>query len=198
LPTHNCFDVLFIQESNETIETVDKVVQDSEPLPFPIPTSLLCPNFCLKWERKLPFKFIITATEGQANSLKLKVKSANTLIDCGAIREFIDHHCAKSSQFQLLKLSEPIPIFNIDGTPNKDGAVMEVVGLILPYKSHSEHALFAVSNLRKQKLILRHSWLYKHNLENLTGKLEKSRCLGVPLGAVLAVERMANKSKLLI
>ena len=37
--------------------------------------------------------------------------------------------------------------------------------LILQYKTHFEHTLFAVSNLRKQNLILRHSWLHKHNLE---------------------------------
>jgi hypothetical protein len=107
LPTHNCFDVLSIQDSNETLEIVDKVMQNSEPLLFPTLTSLLCPNFCLKWERKLPSKFIIAATEGKANSLKLKVeletmdtaeiKSANALVDCGATGEFIDHHYAKSS-----------------------------------------------------------------------------------------------------
>jgi hypothetical protein len=106
LPTHNCFDNLSIQESNETIKTIDKVVHNSEPLPSPTPTSLLCPNFYPKWERKLSSKFIIAATEGKVNSLKLKVelettdtaeiKSANALVDCGATGEFIDHHYAKS------------------------------------------------------------------------------------------------------
>jgi hypothetical protein len=107
LQTHNCFDVLYIQESSETIETVDKVMQDSKPLPSLTLTSPLHPNFCLKWERKLPSKFIIAATEGKANSPKLKVKletadtaeikSANALVDCGATGEFIDRHYAKSS-----------------------------------------------------------------------------------------------------
>jgi hypothetical protein len=116
-------------------------MQDSKPLPSLTLTSPLHPNFCLKWERKLPSKFIIAATEGKANSPKLKVKletadtaeikSANALVDCGATGEFIDRHYAKSSWFWLLKLSEPIPIFNIDGTPNEDGAVIEVVNLIL-------------------------------------------------------------------
>ena len=92
-------------------------------------------------------------------------KYTNALVDSGATREFIDWHYAKSSWFQLLKLSEPIPVFNIDGTPNDGRSVMEVVDLILWYKTHSEHTLFAVSNLRKQKLILRHCWLHKHNLE---------------------------------
>jgi hypothetical protein len=107
-----------------------------------------------------------------------EIKSANALVDCGATREFTDRHYAKSSRFHLLRLSEPIPVFNIDGTPNEDGAVMEVVNLILQYKTHSKQTLFTVSNLRKQKLIIGHSWLYKHNLEINweTGEVKMSCC----------------------
>jgi hypothetical protein len=99
LPTHNHFDVLSIQ-SNETIKAIDKVMQDSEPSLPPTLTSPFCPKSCLKWERQLLSKFVIAATEGKTNSLKLKVeletmdiaeiKSANALVDCGATREFID------------------------------------------------------------------------------------------------------------
>jgi hypothetical protein len=188
LPTHNRFDVLSI-ESNETIEAIAKVVQDPEPSSPPTPTSPFYPKSCPKWERQLPSKFVITATEGKTNSLKLKVepkttdtaeiKSANALVDCGATGEFIDQHYAKSSQFHLLKLSKPIPVFNINGTPNEDGAVTEVVNLILRYKTHSKQTLFAVSNLGKQKLILGHSWLCKHNPEINweTGEVKMSHCL---------------------
>src|ERR1700678_813042 len=175
LPTYNRFDVLSIQESNETVETIDKVVQNSESFPSFTPTSPLRPDSRPKWERKLPSKFIVAATEGTANSLKLKVelettdtaeiKSTNALVDSGATGEFINRHYAKSCRFHLLKLSKPIPVFNIDGTPNEAGSITEVVDLIFWYKNHSEQTLFAVSNLRKQKLILGHSWLYKHNPE---------------------------------
>jgi hypothetical protein len=204
LPTHNYFDVLSI-ESNETIETIDKIVQDPEPSSPPTLTSLFHPKSCLKWERRLPSKFVIADTEGKTNFLKLKVeletmdtaeiKSANALVDCGATGEFIDRHYAKSSQFHLLKLSKPIPVFNIDGTPNKDRAVMEVVDLILWYKTHSKWTLFAVSNLEKQKLILRHSWL-QNIIQKLTGRLEISRCPAVYPDAVLAVKKMHSKSRL--
>jgi hypothetical protein len=67
-----------------------------------------------------------------------EIKSTSALVDCGATGEFIDQHYARSFQFCLLKLFEPIPVFNIDGTPNKDGSVMEVVDLILQYKTHSK------------------------------------------------------------
>jgi hypothetical protein len=129
LPTHNCFDVLSI-ESNETIEAIDKVMQDPEPSSPSTPTSPFHPKFCLKWEERLPFKFVIAAMKGKTNSLKLKVelkttdiaeiRSANTLVDSGTTGELIDQHYAKSSQFHLLKLYKPIPVFNTDGTPNED------------------------------------------------------------------------------
>src|SRR5271155_3630894 len=139
-------------------------------------------------KKPLPSKFIIAATEGNPTSLKLKielettdtaeVKYANALVDCGATGEFIDRHYAKSCRFHLLKLSKPIPVYNIDGTPNEAGSVTEVVDLILRYKNHLERTLFAVSSLGKQKLILGHSWLHKHNPEiNLaTGEVKMSRC----------------------
>ena len=55
---------------------------------------------------------------------------------------------------------------------------MEVIDLLLQYEYHSKQTLFAVSNLRKQKVILRHSWLCKHNLEINweTGEVKMSLC----------------------
>ena len=112
LPSHNRFDVLFVQESNETIETIDKVVPNFEPLPPTTPTSPFRSDIRPKWERKLPSKFVVAATEGTTNSLKLKVelettdtaetRSTNALVDSGATGEFIDRHYAKSSRFHLL------------------------------------------------------------------------------------------------
>src|SRR5271156_3771482 len=188
LSTYNRFDVLAIQQSNETIETVETAVQIPESFLTPIPHLPQYPAPHPKWEKPLPSKFIIAATEGNPTSLKLKfelettdtaeVKSANALVDCGATGEFIDRHYAKSCGFHLLKLSKPIPAYNIDGTPNEAGSVTEVVDLILRYKNHSERTLFAVSSLRKQKLILGHSWLRKHNPEInwVTGEVKMSRC----------------------
>jgi hypothetical protein len=125
LPTHSHFDVLSIQ-SIETVEITEEVMQDTAPPPPSLPN---CPKPRPKWERRLPSKFVIAATEGSPTSLKLKVeletmdtaeiKSVNALVDCGATGEFIDHHYAKSSRFNLLKLSTPIPVFNIDGTPTE-------------------------------------------------------------------------------
>src|SRR5271154_3693373 len=140
LLTYNRFDVLAIQ-SNETIEPVETAVQIPEPLPPSIPLLPQYPASRPKWEKPLPSKFIIAATEGNPTSLKLKielettntaeVKSANVLVDCGVTGECIDRHYAKSCGFRLLKLSKPIPVYNINGTPNKAGSVTEVVRTFL-------------------------------------------------------------------
>ena len=111
--------------------------------------------------------------------LKLKVKiettdmveknSVMSLRDCGATGEFID---------RLVKLAQPIPVNNVDGTANKAGLIMEVINLILCYKNHSKRTILAVSGLGKQKLILGHSWLQKHNpkINWVTGEVKMSRC----------------------
>jgi len=96
-----------------------------------------------KWERRLQSKPVIALAEDGLTSLKLKVelgttdtgevKSVNSFIDSRATREFIDRHYSKSNQLHTQKLSEPIPVYNVDGTLNKAGSITEVVDLILRY-----------------------------------------------------------------
>src|SRR5882757_3838997 len=114
-----------------------------------------------KWERRLPERIVIGTTETGPTSLKLKMeiettdtaerRSVLSLVDSGATGELIDRHYAKSCRFNLLKLSKPIPVYNVnvDGTPNEAGDITEVVDFILRYKNHSERTLFADSNLEK-------------------------------------------------
>src|SRR5882757_8011837 len=101
-----------------------------------------------KWERRLPERIVIGTTETGPTSLKLKMeiettdtaerRSVLSLVDSGATGELIDRHYAKSCRFNLLKLSKPIPVYNVDGTPNEAGDITEVVDFILRYKNHSE------------------------------------------------------------
>ena len=100
-----------------------------------------------KWEKALPEKYTISAI-GESNSLKLKVeletmdtserKSVNSLVDSGATGEFINHDYVKSCWFNLLKLTHPILVYNLDRSPNEAGSITEAVSLILQYKNHSE------------------------------------------------------------
>ena len=156
-----------------------------EMFPSTTPSVRTC---CTKWKRSLPQKFVITATEENPTSLKLKVKIETTdtaekrsvlaLVDCGAAGEFIDRHYAESSCFNLVKLTQPIPVYNVNGTLNKAGSITEVVSLILQYKNHSERTTFAVCGLGKQKLILGHSWIWQHNpeIDWVAQEVKMSRC----------------------
>jgi len=97
--------------------------------------------------------------EDGSTSLKLKVelettdtgevKTVNSFIDSRVTGEFIDRHYAKSNRLHTRKLSEPIPVYNVDGTLNEAGSITEVVYLILRYRNHSEWTLFAVTGLGK-------------------------------------------------
>ena len=155
LSSYNRFDVLYVENTND-IKMEKQDVHKTEASP----TSTLTADFCIKtchpkWERPLPKQFTIAATENSPTSLKLKVEikttdtveknSVMSLVDCRATEEFIDRHYAKSQHFTLVKLTQPIPVYNVDGTVNKAGLITEVVNLILYYKNHSERTTFTVS-----------------------------------------------------
>jgi hypothetical protein len=145
-------------------------------------------TFRPKWERSLPARLTIASLEDKPGSLKLKVsiettdtgetKSITSLIDSGATGNFIDREYVKANRLTTRTLSKPIPVFNVDGTPNEAGSITEVADLILRYKNHSERTLFAITGLGRQNLILGHTWLQKHNPEINweTREVKMSRC----------------------
>jgi len=67
---------------------------------------------------------------------------------------------------------------NVDGTANTASSILEVVELLLRYNGHLERALFSVTSLGRQNMILGHTWLQEHNPEVdwQTGNVEMSRC----------------------
>jgi len=69
-------------------------------------------------------------------------------------------------------------MFNINGTANEAGQILEAVNMVLWYKTHSEQMLLTVSSLRKQDLILGYHWLKDHNSEVdwKKGKVEMTYC----------------------
>ena len=185
LLTCNCFQVLANISNSKTSSDVQKI--EETPAPFSTPTPLLPKVRKPKWEKGLPEKFIIAAMEGTPNSLKFKMqveidtaekRSITALVDSGATGEFIDRQYAKSCQFKLMKLTQPILVYNIDGYPNEAGLIIEVVSLLLCYNNHSEQTTFCIANLGKQKLLLGHSWLCKHNpeIDWVKGEVKMSRC----------------------
>ena len=139
------------------------------------------------WEKKLPRAYKIAAT-ASARSLRLKVQlqttdtgethGAETLLDCGAQGEFLDTEFVAENKIPTRKLTAPIPVRNVDGTPNEHGPIREVADLIVRYNGHSERVVFAVTRLGKEKMILGLPWLRAHNPEInwATGEVKMSRC----------------------
>jgi len=107
-----------------------------------------------------------------------ELHSIEALLDCGATGSLIDRDFVRSKGMNTWTLSHNIPVFNVDGSPNKAGQISEVMDVVLRYKTHSERMLLAVSGLRKQNLILDYDWLKDHNpkIDWEKGEVEMTRC----------------------
>src|SRR5262249_15588205 len=127
-----------------------------------------------RWEKRLPRAYTIATTPG-SRSLRLKVQvqttdtgtvhGANGLVDCRVQGLFMDIGYAERNGIAPRKLTSPIPVKNVDGTPNESGLITEVVDMVMRYNDHSERVVFAITQLGKEDLILGLPWLKEHNLE---------------------------------
>jgi Retroviral aspartyl protease len=101
-----------------------------------------------------------------------------TLLDCGATDKFIHSNFMKRNRIMTRLLSQPIPIYNMDGTLNKAGSITKVVKMMLQYRDHSEKTLFTVTSLRKQDITLGLTWLCEHNpkVNWKSGEVKMSHC----------------------
>ena len=77
----------------------------------------------------------------------------------------MDRNYVEWNRLTTRKLRHAIPVFNVDGSPNKAGSITEIVDAILHYEGHMECTSFAVTSLGKQDIILRFTWLQEHNPE---------------------------------
>ena len=104
--------------------------------------------------------------------------SVKVLLDSGATSNFIDKDFVHTKGISTQSISRPIPVFNMDGSPNETGQISKVVDVVLHYKTHSKRTLLAVSNLGKQSMILGYTWLKDYNLEVnwQTGEVQMNRC----------------------
>ena len=105
-----------------------------------------------------------------------EVLSTKGLLDCGATDLFIGSDFMKRNHLTTKQLSRPIPVYNVDSSPNEAGSISEVWEMIFQYHKHSEHATFAVTSLGKQDIILGLTWLQRHNpkVDWASGKVKMS------------------------
>jgi len=128
-----------------------------------------------KWEKRLPKRLSVNTLDTHGTSIILpievsttdtsEVHSVKALLDSGATGNFIDRDFIQMKDINARSISRPIPVYNMDGSPNETGQISEVVDVVLHYKTHSERTLLAVSSLGKQNMILGYTWLNDHNPE---------------------------------
>ena len=175
------FDVLSIDPIDDTTDNTSEL----KVAPIKItPPQIRRP----KWEKKLPRRPVIASLDPKGTSLHLRVelettdtaerKSVQALVDCGATGSFIDRDFVRENKLNTRKLSRPIAVYNVDGSPNEAGEISEVVDILLRYKNHSERSLLAVTGLGNQKLLLGYTWLKEHNpeIDWQTGEVKMSHC----------------------
>jgi len=141
-----------------------------------------------KWEKRLPKRLSVNTLDACGMSIILpievsttdtsKVHSVKVLLDSRAMGNFIDRDFIWTKGINTRSISHPIPVYNVDGSPNKAGQISEVVDVVLCYKTHSKRTLLAVSSLGKQNMILGYTWLKDHNPEVdwQTKEVQMNRC----------------------
>jgi len=107
-----------------------------------------------------------------------EVEEVDALLDSGATGLFIDHASLCQKKITTCKLEHSIEVYNINGSINRGGSIMEEVTLILSYQGHKECGVFEVCDLGKSNLIIGYTWLHKHNpeIDWETGIVEMTRC----------------------
>ncbi len=75
----------------------------------------------------------------------MKELSMEFIVDTGTTRDFINQDFITQAKLPTQKLSQPIPVYNVDGTLNKARSIHKVVDIVVIYNQHSEHILLAVT-----------------------------------------------------
>ena len=118
----------------------------------------------------------VQVTEIEKNSMTLSIEISGeslgkknvemkVLLDTGAGGKFIDQNFVRNQKIKTKDLEHPIEVFNVDGTPNKQGTITKYTRLNLTINGCTQpHNLF-VTGLGKQKIILGYPWFKQNNPE---------------------------------
>ena len=96
---------------------------------------------------------------------KYKTADLKAMLDCGASTNFIHPRLIKAKNITTWKISQPIPLRNIDNSMNAIGMITHEADIGLCIGSHREIATFAVADIGDDDIILGIDWLREHNPE---------------------------------
>ncbi len=60
---------------------------------------------------------------------------------------FVNHTFIQKHKLETQPLPNPVPVHNINGSPNENGSIIEEAKVILWYGQHTEKACLMVANL---------------------------------------------------
>jgi Retroviral aspartyl protease len=87
-----------------------------------------------------------------------KIVEATTLLDAGAGGKFINQNFIRNQKIETKELKYPIEVFNVDGTPNKQGTITKYTWLDLTINGQMRTHNLLITSLGKQKIILGYLW----------------------------------------
>ena len=94
---------------------------------------------------------------------KKEIVETKALIDSGAGGTFISQEFIQKHKIPTTKIKNPIRVYNVDGTRNKEGMITERVILQVEIGGQKRNILFLVSGLGKEIFILGFPWLQQTN-----------------------------------
>lgn len=92
-----------------------------------------------------------------------KSKKVVAMVDSGASTLFINKRWIKENGVVTHKLQTPIPVYNIDGTLNQGGSITDMAVLTMKLGEHNEKAVFTVTDIGPEDVIIGIDWLRYHN-----------------------------------
>ena len=108
------------------------------------------------------FFSVPVSVTGNGKDTDLKFET-NPLIDSGADGKFLDKKFALRNKIALTKLKKLIIPYNVDGTKNKAGAMEYSTWLKIKMEDKVMNIRLLITDLGKETIILRLSWLQQYN-----------------------------------
>ena len=105
-------------------------------------------------------------------NVQLKHRGGNTkariLIDLGIEGLLIDKQFCQEKEIKLKKIAMLIPVFNVDGSANEGGVIMNKAYLLIRIMNsegdyHDKQCKLLITNLGEENVILETDWLHEHN-----------------------------------
>ena len=95
--------------------------------------------------------------------LEGQIVETKALIDSGAGGTFIDRNFATRNKVPLRSLKQPIKVYNVDGTRNKEGIIDHIAKTDIQISGHKTETELLATGLGKESVILGMPWLRKVN-----------------------------------